>query len=154
MYMIRRCPDFESTGVEMARACAILLPATRMLPTTLSMANSTARIASVLLKAPRAPSQGSVSVQYSSVRRFAASTAVEPLPGRPYSEITIGVPAEVLKGEKRVAQTPETVAQLVKKGYKVAVQSGAGSGSSRKTLHAQTSSLSHLRRHFCRRKLH
>ncbi len=38
----------------------------------------------------------------------------------------IGVPAEVFNGECRVATTPEVVPQLVKLGYDVVVQSGAG----------------------------
>lgn len=33
-----------------------------------------------------------------------------------------------MAGEKRVAQTPETVAKLVKKGITVVVQKGAGMG--------------------------
>jgi len=38
----------------------------------------------------------------------------------------IGVPKEVVEGENRVALVPDSVAQLVKKGVQVAVQSGAG----------------------------
>jgi NAD(P) transhydrogenase subunit alpha len=38
----------------------------------------------------------------------------------------IGVPGESLAGERRVATTPEVVAQLMKLGYGVVVQSGAG----------------------------
>jgi NAD(P) transhydrogenase subunit alpha len=38
----------------------------------------------------------------------------------------IGIPKEIHSGEKRVAGTPETVQQLVKLGYQVAVESGAG----------------------------
>ena len=40
----------------------------------------------------------------------------------------IGIPKEVHEGEKRVAATPETVEQLAKLGYTVAVESGAGDG--------------------------
>ncbi|MAF65344.1 MAG: NAD(P)(+) transhydrogenase (Re/Si-specific) subunit alpha [Planctomycetes bacterium] len=36
------------------------------------------------------------------------------------------IPTEILPGETRVAATPETVARLVKRGVKVAVQAGAG----------------------------
>ena len=39
----------------------------------------------------------------------------------------IGVPSEIHAGEKRVATTPEVAAQLMKLGYDVSVQSGAGS---------------------------
>jgi NAD(P) transhydrogenase subunit alpha len=38
----------------------------------------------------------------------------------------IGVPKETAAGEKRVATVPEVVEKLIKLGFKVAVQSGAG----------------------------
>jgi H+-translocating NAD(P) transhydrogenase subunit alpha len=38
----------------------------------------------------------------------------------------IGVPREVHPGERRVAATPETVQQIIKLGYSVAIESGAG----------------------------
>lgn len=38
----------------------------------------------------------------------------------------IGIPAETLSGEKRVASVPEVVEKLVKLGFQVAVESGAG----------------------------
>src|SRR5216684_3486277 len=38
----------------------------------------------------------------------------------------IGVPRETAAGEKRVATVPEVVEKLVKLGFRVAVQSGAG----------------------------
>jgi H+-translocating NAD(P) transhydrogenase subunit alpha len=41
----------------------------------------------------------------------------------------IGVPAETLSGEKRVATVPDVVEKLVKLGFSVAVQSGAGDAS-------------------------
>ena len=40
--------------------------------------------------------------------------------------LTIGVPREVFAGEKRVASVPEVVEKLIKLGFKVAVESGAG----------------------------
>ena len=40
----------------------------------------------------------------------------------------IGVPKEVFAGEKRVATVPEAVEKLIKLGFKVAVESGAGEG--------------------------
>jgi NAD(P) transhydrogenase subunit alpha len=40
--------------------------------------------------------------------------------------MTIGVPREVFAGEKRVAATPESVAQLIKLGFAVNVETGAG----------------------------
>jgi H+-translocating NAD(P) transhydrogenase subunit alpha len=42
----------------------------------------------------------------------------------------IGIPRESLPGETRVAATPQTVAQLIKLGYEVLVESGAGAASS------------------------
>ena len=38
----------------------------------------------------------------------------------------IGVPLETAAGEKRVATVPEVVEKLIKLGFGVAVQSGAG----------------------------
>jgi NAD(P) transhydrogenase subunit alpha len=38
----------------------------------------------------------------------------------------IGIPAEILAGETRVAATPETVKKFAALGYKLVVQSGAG----------------------------
>ncbi|MBK9136803.1 MAG: Re/Si-specific NAD(P)(+) transhydrogenase subunit alpha [Betaproteobacteria bacterium] len=43
--------------------------------------------------------------------------------------LLIGVPGETAAGEKRVATVPEVVEKLVKLGFKVAVQSGAGAAS-------------------------
>ena len=40
--------------------------------------------------------------------------------------LIIGVPREVFAGEKRVATVPEAVEKLIKLGFKVAVESGAG----------------------------
>lgn len=40
--------------------------------------------------------------------------------------MNIGIPGEVLSGETRVAATPKTVEQLLKLGFSVAVESGAG----------------------------
>ncbi|MDF2447164.1 MAG: ald [Moraxellaceae bacterium] len=42
----------------------------------------------------------------------------------------IGIPAEILAGETRVAATPETVKKFVALGYKLVVQKGAGVASS------------------------
>ena len=49
-----------------------------------------------------------------------STTNVAPTPQR------IGVPRETFTGEKRVATVPEVVAKLVKLGFSVAVESGAG----------------------------
>ena len=42
----------------------------------------------------------------------------------------IGVPKEIYAGERRVATTPDVVAQLSKLGFDVAVESGAGAEAS------------------------
>ncbi|GAB1385017.1 hypothetical protein MASR1M59_01650 [Melaminivora sp.] len=38
----------------------------------------------------------------------------------------IGVPREIFPGEKRVATVPETVEKLIKLGFRVAIETGAG----------------------------
>ncbi len=43
--------------------------------------------------------------------------------------LTIGIPTESLAGEKRVASVPEVVEKLIKLGFQVAVESGAGEAS-------------------------
>jgi NAD(P) transhydrogenase subunit alpha len=43
-----------------------------------------------------------------------------------FAGVRVAVPTETAAGERRVAATPETVAQLVAAGLEVAVQSGAG----------------------------
>jgi NAD(P) transhydrogenase subunit alpha len=40
--------------------------------------------------------------------------------------LTIGIPSEIFAGEKRVATVPEAVEKLIKLGFAVTVQSGAG----------------------------
>ena len=42
----------------------------------------------------------------------------------------IVVPKESYSGEKRVATTPEIVEKLVKRGYSVSIETGAGNGAS------------------------
>ncbi len=42
--------------------------------------------------------------------------------------LTIGVPREVYPGEKRVATVPEVVEKLIKLGFAVTIESGAGTG--------------------------
>jgi hypothetical protein len=43
--------------------------------------------------------------------------------GIPYDQLTIGVLKETFPGEKRVSQSPDSVASLIKVGFKVVVQS-------------------------------
>lgn len=46
-----------------------------------------------------------------------------------FSGMTIGVPTEIMPGERRVSSTPETVKKMVDEGAVVLVQKGAGEGS-------------------------
>lgn len=50
--------------------------------------------------------------------------------GVPVSTLTVGIPKEIKKGERRVAASPETIALLKKEGYSVVVESGAGAEAS------------------------
>uniref|UniRef100_A0A8C9NUZ4 proton-translocating NAD(P)(+) transhydrogenase n=1 Tax=Spermophilus dauricus TaxID=99837 RepID=A0A8C9NUZ4_SPEDA len=50
-------------------------------------------------------------------------------PGIPYKQLTVGVPKEVFQNEKRVALSPAGVQALVKQGFNVVVESGAGEAS-------------------------
>jgi len=45
-----------------------------------------------------------------------------------FQGMVIGVPKEIMKGENRVAATPDTVKKMVAEGGKVVVESGAGTG--------------------------
>ncbi|MHB8947687.1 MAG: Re/Si-specific NAD(P)(+) transhydrogenase subunit alpha [Rhodoferax sp.] len=56
----------------------------------------------------------------------AAVPGTSPAAVTPQSPQRIGVPREVFPGEKRVATVPEAVEKLIKLGFKVAVESGAG----------------------------
>ncbi len=76
-----------------------------------------------------------------SLRRYATVTSSIPTPsevssapeskGRPYSDLTVGIPLEVYPNERRVAVTPTGVATLRSKGFsKIIVSPGAGAASS------------------------
>src|SRR5450830_1171541 len=57
----------------------------------------------------------------------AAPKTVNPTPGEtPKTVQRIGVPREVFPGEKRVATVPDVVGKLIKLGFTVSVESGAG----------------------------
>lgn len=43
-------------------------------------------------------------------------------------KVVVGIPREIMPGEKRVAAVPDTVAKMVSSGARVLVQSGAGTG--------------------------
>ncbi|GMI08862.1 hypothetical protein TrRE_jg11208 [Triparma retinervis] len=57
----------------------------------------------------------------SHLRAFSSTPA-----GTPYEKLEIGVPKETFDLEKRVAASPDSVAKLIKSGFKVSVESGAG----------------------------
>lgn len=55
------------------------------------------------------------------------STSTESISsGIPFANLVLGIPKEIHAGEKRVSITPKNVKQLVKLGYNVAVEKGAG----------------------------
>uniref|UniRef100_A0A6Q2XKP9 proton-translocating NAD(P)(+) transhydrogenase n=1 Tax=Esox lucius TaxID=8010 RepID=A0A6Q2XKP9_ESOLU len=49
--------------------------------------------------------------------------------GIPYKQLTVGVPKEILENERRVALSPAGVQALIKQGFNVVVESGAGESS-------------------------
>lgn len=52
---------------------------------------------------------------------------VEPkIKGTPYKQLTIGVPKEIFKNERRVAVSPAVTATFVKKGFTVNIEENAG----------------------------
>ncbi|CAH1775612.1 unnamed protein product [Owenia fusiformis] len=46
--------------------------------------------------------------------------------GIPYNKLTVGVPKEIFQNERRVALTPQAAAAMIKKGWNVNVEEGAG----------------------------
>lgn len=56
----------------------------------------------------------------------AVSEAPAAVRGIPYKQLSIGVPKETFPNERRVAIVPATVQTLVKKGFTVNVEEGAG----------------------------
>lgn len=73
------------------------------------------------------PSQLTCSVRglRTSARRL-QEAAKEEIVGIPYSKVSLGIPKESWLNEKRVAITPAVTAMLVKKGFSVNVEAGAG----------------------------
>ena len=55
-----------------------------------------------------------------------ATTGDTAAPANTQTAQRIGVPREIFPGEKRVATVPEVVEKLIKLGFSVAVESGAG----------------------------
>lgn len=52
--------------------------------------------------------------------------SLRPSAGIPYKQLTVGVPKEIFQNERRVAISPAGVQALVKQGFNVIVESGAG----------------------------
>ncbi|XP_077479261.1 NAD(P) transhydrogenase, mitochondrial [Stigmatopora argus] len=50
-------------------------------------------------------------------------------PGIPYKQLTVGVPKEIFQNERRVALSPAGVQALIKQGFNVVVETGAGHSS-------------------------
>ncbi|KAM6986133.1 NAD(P) transhydrogenase, mitochondrial [Aplochiton taeniatus] len=50
-------------------------------------------------------------------------------PGVPYKQLTVGVPKEIFQNERRVAISPAGVQALIKQGFNVVVETGAGEAS-------------------------
>jgi NAD(P) transhydrogenase len=63
---------------------------------------------------------------FSTINVVRADENVVVPPPIPFKNLTIGVPREVHVNERRVAQTPDTVKQLIKEGFQVRVEKGAG----------------------------
>ncbi|XP_065163521.1 NAD(P) transhydrogenase, mitochondrial-like [Atheta coriaria] len=61
-----------------------------------------------------------------SLQKEAQSADKKVIRGIPYKNLTIGVPKETWKNERRVAMTPVVAATLIKKGFNVNVEAGAG----------------------------
>ena len=60
-----------------------------------------------------------------SIRPF-SNGSNSPSVGTPYSNLTIGVPKEILPNERRVALSPAAVKLLTKEGFNVTIEKGAG----------------------------
>jgi len=62
-----------------------------------------------------------------SLERCVTAAAADPAPrGIPFSALSVGVPKETFPNEKRVALTPAAAANLMKNGFTVNVEKGAG----------------------------
>lgn len=61
-------------------------------------------------------------------RRYCSSAEkpAETISGIPYNKLTVGVPREVFKNEKRIALSPAATAALIKKGFNISVEEHAG----------------------------
>lgn len=76
-----------------------------------------------------ASTQQVVARPYATSRVLSEKKAETKPKGIPYSQLTVGIPKEDVPLERRVAATPESVARLVKPGFTVLIQDGAGDAS-------------------------
>uniref|UniRef100_A0A8C7GH33 proton-translocating NAD(P)(+) transhydrogenase n=1 Tax=Oncorhynchus kisutch TaxID=8019 RepID=A0A8C7GH33_ONCKI len=65
-------------------------------------------------------------IVHRSLKVLQSSNCVTVLPGIPYKQLTVGVPKEIFQNERRVALSPAGVQALIKQGFNVVVESGAG----------------------------
>ena len=79
--------------------------------------------ARVLRQRHAATSSSFYTCYYSSTANPSEGAAIK---GTPYSKLTVGIPKENFPLEKRVAATPESVQRMVKPGFSVLVEDGAG----------------------------
>ncbi|KAM7369090.1 hypothetical protein PAMP_013387 [Pampus punctatissimus] len=72
--------------------------------------------------------QSSHAIKTSCLRFFRTQQALGRCasPGIPYKQLTVGVPKEIFQNERRVALSPAGVQALIKQGFNVIVESGAG----------------------------
>ncbi|CAL8281496.1 NAD(P) transhydrogenase, mitochondrial [Gadus morhua] len=75
--------------------------------------------------------QSARAVKLPCVRYFRTQQALArcAAPGIPYKQLTVGVPKEVFLDERRVALSPAGVQALIKQGFNVVVEAGAGDAS-------------------------
>lgn len=70
-----------------------------------------------------------IAIQLFSVQLTLSYLILSTLKGIPYKQLTVGVPKEIFENEKRVALSPAGVQALIKQGFNVVVESGAGEAS-------------------------
>lgn len=62
------------------------------------------------------------------INSFPLTALPEAIAGTPYGNLTIGVPKEIQENERRVALSPEATKNLIKQGFNVVIEEGAGLG--------------------------
>uniref|UniRef100_A0A8C7S1W4 proton-translocating NAD(P)(+) transhydrogenase n=1 Tax=Oncorhynchus mykiss TaxID=8022 RepID=A0A8C7S1W4_ONCMY len=104
-------------------------------PCVSAMASSLLRVVATSCSAPLFSGVACVRLQASArsvkapcLRFFRTQQALNRCasPGIPYKQLTVGVPKEIFQNERRVALSPAGVQALIKQGFNVVVESGAG----------------------------